>query len=139
MKLWYISYDYPKIPVVSHILQVVIALFLHQGCIRSVSSYTFLLLKWESTHILLTNKKLFFFFPLGVVVLVWSFPFPQLIQVAKKKKNLVLISTLTDKIMQHLGKPTIKMNTSKPTQINLACHNAHTSTPNLGVRFFCIK
>lgn len=139
MKLWYISYDYPKIPVVSHILQVVIALFLHQGCIRSVSSYTFLLLKWESTHILLTNKKLLFFFSFGGGCFGLVFPFSPAYTSSKKKKNLVLISTLTDKIMQHLGKPTIKMNTSKPTQINLACHNAHTSTPNLGVRFFCIK
>lgn len=127
MKLRYISYDDPKIPGVSHNLHVVIALFLYQCCIMSVPSSAPLLLKWESTHILtLTNKMQFGFFFVVVFVLFCFFLFPTLI----RKNHPVLSSTLVDKIMKHLGKPAIKKNTSKPTQINLACHNAHTRTTN---------
>lgn len=75
-----------------------------------------------------------FFYGGGICFVLFSCLSLILIQVAKN--HLVLISALSDKIMQHLGKPSIKMNTSKPTQINPACHYAHTNTPNLGVWFF---
>lgn len=110
MNLQHVSPDYPKASDVSHNLQIIIVLLLHHCCIMSASLSASLPFKKESTHIFTPTRKMHWGFRL-----VWGFFFSfsfyfRLIGVAKH--HLVLISTLTTKIMQHQDRPSIKMNTS---------------------------